>query len=214
VADAPLSATGKNIKGVECLSTLTVTVATFTDLGGPEASGDYTATIDWGGAGMGSTTGAIVAHGDGSFSVQGSFAYDKDGIYTVSVHITHENGITADTSSTATIKDNIGILLLDKSGKGALTDTGKGNVAVTGCGAIIVNSSSTQAAIASGNGSISAEEIDVTGTVTHGHGAFVGAIDKNEPPEVDPFASLAAPAMPAVVSPNPLNVSGGTASLP
>jgi hypothetical protein len=214
VSDAGLSATGKNIAGVACLSTLTVTVATFTDLGGPEGIGDYAATINWGGAGTGSTTGAIVANGDGSFSVQGSFTYNTEGVYTVAVHITHEHGIVADTTSTATIKDNIGILLLDRTSRGALTDTGNGGVDVTGCGAIIVDSSSTQAAIASGNGVVSADDIDAKGTVTNGHGAFVGTIDHNEAPEADPLAYLATPPVPTTVrSSSTLNISGGIVTL-
>jgi phosphodiesterase/alkaline phosphatase D-like protein len=199
VADAALSATGHNIAGVQGLSTLTVTVATFTDLGGPEAVGDYSATINWGGAGTGSTTGTIVANGDGSFSVQGSFTYAREGTYTVAVHIVHENGITADTTSTATIKDNLGILLLDQSGKGALNVGGKGNVAVTGGGALVVNSSNSQAAVASGNATVSAGEFDATGTAASGHGSFVGPIDNSEAPTADPLAQLSAPPVPAII---------------
>jgi hypothetical protein len=199
VSDAALSASGNSFAGVGCLSTQTVAVATFTDLGGPEPSADYSATINWGGAGSGSTTGTIVANGNGSFSVQGSFTYATDGTFTVTVVITHEHGITATTTSTATIKDNLGILLLDKTGRGALADTGKGNVTVTGCGNIVVDSSDTQAAIASGNGVVSAAEIDVKGTVTHGHGAFLGTIDNNEAPESDPLSYLSAPPVPTTV---------------
>ncbi|HEV3343167.1 MAG TPA: hypothetical protein VG125_22530, partial [Pirellulales bacterium] len=94
-----------NVSGAEGSSTGTVTVATFTDLGGTEELGDYSATIDWGGTGSGSTTGTIIANIDGSFSVQGSFTYAEEGSYTVSVHIVHENGIVADTTSTATVVD-------------------------------------------------------------------------------------------------------------
>jgi hypothetical protein len=215
VDDAQLSATGHNIAGVECLSTNTVTVATFTDLGGAESTSDYSAVINWGGAGTGSTTGTIVANGDGSFSVQGSFEYAEEGTYTVSVLITHENGVTANTSSTATIHDNIGILLLDPTGRGALNDTGNGSVTVTGCGAIVVDSNNLQAAAAVGNGIVTADEIDVTGnTVTHGNGAFVGTID-HDPPLADPFASLSAPPVPLTVrSTSTLNVTTSVTLLP
>jgi phosphodiesterase/alkaline phosphatase D-like protein len=215
VADAALNATGKNIAGLQGASTLTVTVATFTDLGGPEAKSDYSATIDWGGAGTGSTTGTIVANGDGSFSVQGSFTYAREGIYTVKVHIVHENGITADTTSTATIKDNIGILLLDKTGKGALNDSGNGNITVTGGGAIVVDSSNSKAAIVSGNGQVSAAEIDAAGTSASGHGAFTGPVDNNEAPLADPLANLSAPPVPSVVrSTKTLNVNSDTTLQP
>jgi phosphodiesterase/alkaline phosphatase D-like protein len=208
VADAALDAVGQNIAGLEGASTLTVTVATFTDLGGPESTSDYSATIDWGGAGTGSTTGTIVANGDGSFSVQGSFTYSKEGSYTVAVHIVHENGITADTTSTATIKDNLGILLLDPTGKGALTASGNSTVKVTGGGAIVVDSSSKQAAIVSGNANVSAAEIDATGTSASGHGTFSGSIDTTEAPVADPLAYLSAPPVPSTVrSTSTLNIT-------
>jgi uncharacterized repeat protein (TIGR01451 family) len=105
VSDAMLNATGVNVAATEGVSTGAVNVATFTDLGGPESAGDYSATINWGGAGTGSTTGTIVPHADGSFSVQGSFAYAEEGSFTVGVHIVHENGVTADTTSTAMVAD-------------------------------------------------------------------------------------------------------------
>src|SRR5262249_60928923 len=75
VADAALSAAGLDLTGTEGMSTGPITVATFTDLGGPESTSDYSATINWGGAGTGSSTGTVVANADGSFSVQGSFTY-------------------------------------------------------------------------------------------------------------------------------------------
>jgi hypothetical protein len=190
-------------------------MATFTDLGGPEAVGDYSATIDWGGAGTGSTAGTIVANGDGSFSVQGSFTYAREGIYTMKVHIVHENGITADTTSTATIKDNLGILLLDPAGKGALNASGHASVAVTGGGALVVDSTSSQAAIASGNAVVSAADIDAAGTSATGHGSFAGPVDTTEPPVADPLASLSAPPVPSIVrSTSTLNISSDTMLLP
>jgi hypothetical protein len=215
VVDAGLSAAGQNIAGLQGASTLTVTVATFTDLGGPEPIADYSATIDWGGAGTGSTTGTIAANADGSFSVEGSFTYAKEGVYTVSVHIVHENGISADTTSTATIKDNIGILLLDRSGAGALTARGNANVNVTGGGALVVDSSSAQGAIASGNAHVSAAEIDATGTSATGNAAFIGPIDVNEPPVADPLAYLAAPPVPGTIrSTSTLSVTSSTTLYP
>jgi hypothetical protein len=126
----------------------------------------------------------------------------------VKVHIVHENGIAADTTSTATIKDNLGILLLDASGKGALTASGNASVNVTGGGALVVNSSNGQAASASGNAVVSAADIDAAGTSANGHGAFVGPLDATEPPEADPLASLSAPPVPTTVrSKNMLNIT-------
>jgi hypothetical protein len=48
VAGAGQSATGQNMGVLEGASTLPVTVATFTDLSGSEATTDYSATIAWG----------------------------------------------------------------------------------------------------------------------------------------------------------------------
>jgi hypothetical protein len=105
IADAPLSASGLNITGTEGISTGTVTLAKFTDLGGAEEPGDSSATIIWGGTGVGSTTGVIVANGDGSFSVKGSYTYTEEGTYSVAVHIVHDASVTADTTSMAKVAD-------------------------------------------------------------------------------------------------------------
>ncbi len=84
-------------------------------------------------------------------------------------------------SNQATVSINvtgplIGLLLLDPTGKGALTDAGNGSVVVNN-GSIVVDSSSSQAAIITGNGNVTAAIIDVTGgTRTTGHGQFFGSI--------------------------------------
>src|SRR5207244_1524737 len=53
--------------------TFTGTVATFTDPAGSESVADYSASINWGAAGTGSTTGTIVSDGGGNFHVVGSY---------------------------------------------------------------------------------------------------------------------------------------------
>jgi N-acetylneuraminic acid mutarotase len=103
IGDAPLTATGQSVSGSEGGSTGTVTVATFTDLGGPEAVGDYSATINWGD--QASSTGTIVANADGSFSVQGSHTYADEGSYNVQVNLTDDGGATASASSTGSVSD-------------------------------------------------------------------------------------------------------------
>jgi hypothetical protein len=75
-------------------------------------------------------------------------------------------------------------------------------------GAIVVDSTSTQAVIASGNGVVSAGVIEAKATVTHGHGPFVGPIENNQTPLADPLAYLSAPPVPATVrSTSTLNIS-------
>src|SRR5262249_52490947 len=105
IGDAIVNATGVAVTVIEGTNPGAVTVATFTDLGGPENVSDYSATISWGGAGSGSSTGTIVANADGSFSVQGSFTYAEEGGNTIAVHLVHGNGITADRTGTATVGD-------------------------------------------------------------------------------------------------------------
>jgi hypothetical protein len=67
-----------------------VTVATFTDPGGPEPIADYAATINWGDS-TGLDGGVrIVAGSKGSFIVQGRHTYARAGNYSVQVVIKHE----------------------------------------------------------------------------------------------------------------------------
>src|SRR5262249_29689083 len=100
VGDAALSAAGHDIAANAGASTGLITVATFTDLGGPEATSDYSATISWGDS---TTTAGSISLANGLFSVQGNHTYSTPGNYSVAVSIAHENGITASTTSTATI---------------------------------------------------------------------------------------------------------------
>ena len=97
VADATLSATGASTIEVERHDSSSIKVATFSDSGGADAIGDYTATIDWG-DGSPATSGTIAASGAG-FSVSGSHAYQKPGRHTISVTIKDEGGAAVSTTS-------------------------------------------------------------------------------------------------------------------
>jgi hypothetical protein len=70
-----------------------LTLATFTDPGGPEVVGDYSATVDWGdGSGVDTTTPFIVKNG-GVYSVEADHVYatDSGGVaLTAVVTISHE----------------------------------------------------------------------------------------------------------------------------
>ncbi|HTQ37661.1 MAG TPA: transglutaminase domain-containing protein [Pirellulales bacterium] len=103
---------------------------------------------------------------------------------------------------------DVGLLLLDSSGSGALTNSGNGGVHVTG-GDIVINSKSSKAGIETGNGNISATEIDVTGKLSQsGRGKYQGVI-AHPAPLVDPLAALVAPTPPTPVH-KAVNVSGKT----
>lgn len=100
---------------------------------------------------------------------------------------------------------NNGIILLDPTSSGSLTDSGNGTVTVSGAD-IVIDSSSASAAKASGNSTVSAPEIVITGTpgdVTTGNAKFVGGIDSGATPTVDPLLYVPAPtisSLPAIRS--------------
>ncbi len=101
-----------------------------------------------------------------------------------------------------------GIILLDPTGQGALTDTGNGNVDVTG-GSIVVNSSSSAAVVVSGNGNVTAPLFDSNGGISStGNGKVVGQVQSGS--AADPLAGLAAPdpSTLTVQSTSTLHVSG------
>ena len=149
--------------------------------------------INWG-DGSPDSAGTIVGpNSTGLYQLEGSHDYVNQGIYTITVKISFGPSAGATVKSTATISYNIGILLLDRTGAGALTSSGNGGVAVTGGGDIIINSNNAKAAIQSGGGNISATVIDVVGKVVHSGAAdFVGPVQP-EPAYADPLATLAAP---------------------
>ena len=79
---APLTTT----KGT---STGAITVATFTDAGGPEVLSRYTATIDWG---DGTTSAGTIGAGvNGVFSVTGTNTYATQGHFPVLVTLAHDS---------------------------------------------------------------------------------------------------------------------------
>jgi hypothetical protein len=224
VSDPAVVGTGTSFTAIACLPLTGVTVATFTDPGGAEPNpSDPSGTIndhyqvksiDWGdGTPLDTTTGTLSYGGSpGSktdpFTISGSHSYASEGVYTITVVIAHELATPTTVTSTATVKDNIGLLVLDPSGKGALTVSGNGGVIVNNCGAVVVNSTNAAAAILSGNGGVSAMDIDVTGgTSITGNGKSSGPID-HETPTPDPIA-LPLPPAPATVF-SAVNYSGKT----
>ena len=86
-------------------------MATFTDANPDDHSADMTATISWGGAGSGSSSGTISYNASsGVYTVQGSFAYAEENdsnnpSYPISVTITDDGGSTATATSQAVVAD-------------------------------------------------------------------------------------------------------------
>src|SRR5207302_1013615 len=64
-------------------------IATFTDPAGPEAVGDYKATINWGDTTT--STGTVVSTGGNNFRVDApGHTYAEEGTYTVTVTLKHD----------------------------------------------------------------------------------------------------------------------------
>lgn len=99
VDDAPLSATGRSLTAAAG-ERISGTVATVADADPAGATGDYSASIDWG---DGSTsTGSITAAG-GGFAVGGSHTYPDAGVYPVIVTVSDQGGAQAVARSTVTV---------------------------------------------------------------------------------------------------------------
>lgn len=110
---------------------------------------------------------------------------------------------TADAASLANglSSANNGIVLLDSSGKAALSEVGNASINVAG-GAISVDSSSAGAIFLAGNPSLSAAQLNVVGSpglAAHGHPNVNvgGAVNSGATAVVDPLASLVAPTAPS-----------------
>jgi hypothetical protein len=79
------------------------TVATFSDPGGPEATGNYSAMIDWGDGAI--TPGSISLGGGGNFIVQGDHLYAEEGSYPIVVTLGHGSLPVQSVNSSASVSD-------------------------------------------------------------------------------------------------------------
>jgi uncharacterized membrane protein len=167
------------------------TLATFSDLGGPETVGDYSATINWGDNSTSAAT--VVSNPGGVFNVQGSHLYATQGSYAISISIVHEHGVTASASATAVVAGGGKLIVLDPEEDGSLEVSGGGQVQLTGGGTITVDSKSSEAIVASGQAVVSATEIDVAGSPGYnidGQASISGKIVPRSAPVGDPYAGL------------------------
>jgi Flp pilus assembly protein TadG len=87
----------------------------------------------------------------------------------------------------------IGLLLLNPTMSGALSETGLGSVNVTG-GSVIVDSNSSTCVTLKGNGSVTATNINLSGTYsTSGNGTLSGTVKTMAAPTADPYSSITPP---------------------
>jgi hypothetical protein len=93
----------------------------------------------------------------------------------------------------APIAADVGILVLDPTGKGALGTNGSGTTTVSGT-PVVVDSNSPTAAIGAGGGTLVAPEFDITGGFTTTGGAsFSGTMNLGRRPMPDPLSWLPVP---------------------
>jgi hypothetical protein len=85
-----------------------------------------------------------------------------------------------------------GIVLLDTSGKGALTVSGAAKVVATGT-SIVVDSNNAAAVIVNGSASVQASATDVVGKISASGVATVANASTGQPSVADPLASLPTP---------------------
>jgi hypothetical protein len=91
------------------------------------------------------------------------------------------------------VPDKMGILVLNPTAPGSLTNTGGGIMTVAGV-PTIVDSNSPSAATATGNGTVISPSIDITGVPgISGSGTWVGTVNAGSPPVPDPLAYLPEP---------------------
>lgn len=101
----------------------------------------------------------------------------------------------------AWINPNAGVLVLNYSGKGDLSDKGNGSFAETG-GPVIVNSNNAAALVTVGNGSLLAQSVDVTGGISTSGGGTIATVPVPNQiftgvhPTPDPLAYLPQPSIP------------------
>jgi PKD repeat protein len=226
VSDPAVVATGVNVSAKEAIA-FSLPVATFTDPGGAETiPGNYSATINWGDSSPNSagtiTGGTPLGSKTAVFTVTGTHTYAEEGTFTITTTITHSGGtpfaVTTTTTSTAHIRDNFGLLVLDPTDPSSLMITGNGAVVVNHSGAVVVDSTDPSAIFLAGNhnATLAAAETDVAaaapdGLVMNGNPTFLGELN-HEAATPDPI-NLPLPPMPAVASTTPVHISSGTVTL-
>ncbi|HWB12842.1 MAG TPA: DUF4214 domain-containing protein [Pirellulales bacterium] len=153
VSDPAVAATGGFIySATEGNAGSVQTVAVFTDPGGAEAVGDYSATIDWGDGTSAAAGGVTFDAATHIFTVSGQHDYSQDGTYSVKVTLAHESAPAITVTSAAQIAN------ASTSGGGGIAATG---LTLTG-NELTVLTSVAVATFTDGDGSLPAADFSAT----------------------------------------------------
>lgn len=103
IADPAVQLTGSSLATTEG-SVLSAAVATFTDPGGPEDEGDYSAQINWGDGTVSPGTVSLSA-ANGVYTISGNHVYLSAGNQQVTVTVQHDAAPNASVFSTVAVSD-------------------------------------------------------------------------------------------------------------
>ena len=145
-------------------TSVTATVATFSDTLTTNVAGDFTATIDWGDA---TVTAGTVSGGGGAFAVSGTHTYAATGTFSVTVTLSDDAPGTATATVTSTAHVGTTVLTVTPINISAIEHTAfNGSVASFTDSDTTKTSASFNASINWGDGTTS------LGTITGGSGSF------------------------------------------
>jgi hypothetical protein len=104
IADPAVQLVASTLTATEGISVSPTALATFTDPGGPEDVGDYTAQIDWGDGNV--SSGEIsLSSGSGVYSVAANHVYFSSGSKAIKVTVRHDGAPDAVALGTAVVAD-------------------------------------------------------------------------------------------------------------
>jgi parallel beta-helix repeat protein len=164
----------------------------------------FTATVKLADVGSGTPTGTVTFT-DGS-TVLGTSTLSANGVATLTVSSlsfgAHQivatysgdaNFLPSANSTPLGVTSTAGILLLDPTAKGSLTDSGNAKIIANGA-TIFVDSANASAVVLNGNATVQAAVLDITGgDTTSGNSHLNAVVQTGQQPMADPLAGLAAP---------------------
>ena len=108
---------------------------------------------------------------------------------------------TLEARTMLSVTPNLGILVLDPTGSGALTRSGNGSMVVSNGDIVIDSNNATAGKFSGSSGTVSASNVFVAGKLSNtGGGKIVGTVVAGSPALADPLALLPQPTAPQLNS--------------